>query len=170
MPPKLRHDEMIQQFFAKIDAARVKYGSYRVFNMDETSWKDVHLNGNTMSSIRLRMRLFVWDNTKVMITASCTLSINGDKYPPWYILRGKQRRLIETLAPFVDSDRMTLSKMGWMDEMWMLRYLLWVHAAMNQHPFALDLDSVSCTAADRRFESISGYPIYDMEGLFCLKL
>jgi hypothetical protein len=139
--PQLRHVDMVEEFLEKVEAARVRFGADRVVNMDETSWKDVQLYGRTIAPKRVAVRLLVRGECKAAITAICTVSMSGDKYPSLYVLRGKRESLLRSLEPWVGPERVTLSKNGWMDESVMLRYLSWVHIALGCRPFSLVLDS-----------------------------
>jgi hypothetical protein len=140
-PTKRTHTEMIDEFLRRVETARRKYGPDRVLNMDETSWKDVQLNGRTIAAKRKCVRVFVKGNTKAAVTAVCTVSMSGDKYPPLYVLRGKEDRVRSGLDPAVGRERVTLSKNGWVDESVILRYLSWAHIAVGKVPFALVMDS-----------------------------
>jgi hypothetical protein len=133
--------EMIGAFLADLAAAREIYGAARVLNMDETSWKDMQMNGRTIAPKAKPVKILVPGNSKVAVTAICTVSMAGDKYPPLYILRWKTDGLRESLGPAISADRVTVSHNGWMDESVMLRYLSCVHIVVRLHPFTLVLDS-----------------------------
>jgi hypothetical protein len=46
------HDEIANKFLRAIAAARDRFGASRVLNMDETSLKDIQLNGMTIVPMR----------------------------------------------------------------------------------------------------------------------
>jgi hypothetical protein len=137
-----RSQTLIDDFLEKLRVAEERYGPDRIINMDETSWKDVHMSGKTISKKGARsVRVTVQGNTKSCISAVCTVSMSGDKYPPLYILKGLQERVIDSLEPAVPRARVTLSRNGWMDETIMLKYLSWIKIALRDAAFALVLDS-----------------------------
>jgi hypothetical protein len=128
----------IAAFARQLDWARATYGEGLVINMDETSWKHVQLTGRTIAPKAMRsVPVVVQGNTKVAVTAICTIGMNGDKFPPLYVLRGVQDRPRRSLLPVIPADRVTLSKNRWMEETIMLKYLSWRHLAVGQVPCAL---------------------------------
>jgi hypothetical protein len=137
-----RSQTRIDEFLEKLRVAEERYGPDRIINMDETSWKDVHMSGKTIARKGAQsVRVTVQGNTKSCISAVCTVSMSGQKWPPLYILKGSQDRVRDSLEPAVPRARVTLSHNGWMDEVIMLKYLSWLKLAMRDATFALVLDS-----------------------------
>jgi hypothetical protein len=110
--------------------------------MDETAWKDVQIGGKTIAPMGAKsVHVIVNGDPKAGMSVIATISAAAEKLPLIYILRADSDRSLPSLMPAVDESRVTHSKNGWMDGFVMLKYLSWLHYAMNEEPCALVMDS-----------------------------
>jgi hypothetical protein len=137
-----RNPVVIAQYLERVRAARAKYGANRVVNMDETAWKDVQIGGKTIARKGAKsVHIVANGDTKSGMTVIATISAAAEKLPLIYILRADSDRSLPSLMPAVDPSRVTRTTNGWMDNWVMLKYLSWLHYAMNDEPCALVMDS-----------------------------
>jgi hypothetical protein len=79
-----QHDDIvINEFLERLQAAKAKYGPDLVINMDETSWRDIQLAGKTITQKGTpSVTVLVKGNAKSSLSAVCTVSMSGNKFPP----------------------------------------------------------------------------------------
>jgi hypothetical protein len=134
--------DVIQVYRDRISRAESKFGPDRVWNMDETGWKDIQLSGKTVARKGVEsVPVVVHGNDKAQITAVCTISKSGRKLAPVYILRGTTKRCLTDFALAIGQNRATCSQNSWMDTTIMLKDLCWLHEASNDEVCALVMDS-----------------------------
>jgi hypothetical protein len=137
-----RDAAIIKEFLERLRAAREHYGNDHVVNMDETAWKDVQMAGKTIAPKGVKsVPIDVHGDPKAGMSVACTISADARKFPPIYILRADSEQCLNSLLPAVSIDRVTFTHNGWMNTEVMLKYLSWLHFAMNEEPCALVMDS-----------------------------
>jgi hypothetical protein len=116
----------IDEYLRRVRLAGLKYGNDLMFNIDETSWKNIQLAGKTIAPIDVEsVPVVVHGNPKAAMSAVCTISRSGLKLPPLYILHTQWVSTIAALRQIVSLNRVTWSENGWMDETITLKYLSW---------------------------------------------
>jgi hypothetical protein len=137
-----RNEIVIARYLERVRAAQAKYGPCRVANMDETAWKDVQMIGKTIAPKGAKsVHVVVKGDPKAGMTVIATITAAATKLPLLYVLRAESSIVHSSLLPAVDENRVTHTTNGWMDGFVMLKYLRWLHYAMNEQPCALVMDS-----------------------------
>jgi hypothetical protein len=133
---------LVHQYKDSVSAAGETYTTDRVWNMDETAWKDIQRSGKTVARKgAASVPVAVHGDLKAQISAVCTISMSGRKLAPIYILRGRTERAVAKFEAAIGERRATFSENSWMDSTVMIQYLSWLHAASHQMPCALVMDS-----------------------------
>jgi hypothetical protein len=147
----------VQQYKDSITEARDEYTADRVWNMDETAWKDIQHSGKTVARKGApSVPVAIHGDPKAQITAVCTISMSGRKLAPIYILRGRTERAVAPFEEAIGKRRATYSENSWMDTTVMLQYLDWLHAASHQKPCALVMDSFGAHFPDEVIDKARG--------------
>jgi hypothetical protein len=98
----------IQEYRDRISRAVGELGPGRVWNTDETGWKDIRLSGKAVARKGVEsVPVVVHGNDKTQITAVCTISKSGRKLAPIYILRGTTKRRLADFADAIGPNRAT---------------------------------------------------------------
>jgi hypothetical protein len=138
-----KHDaEVIEKFLQRLRAALDHYGHDHVVNMDETAWRDIQMTGKTIAPKGVKsVPIDVHGDPKAGMSVACTISADARKFPPIYILRADSEHCLDSLGAAVPAERVTFTHNGWMNTEVMLKYLSWLHFAMNEEACALVMDS-----------------------------
>lgn len=128
------NDQVIASFLQEFEIAKLQLSPNLIFNMDETAWRLFHGALRTLArrgaeEVSTRSRLDDKDN----LTVICTVSLAGEKLPPWVIVKGKtdrceqryrnDQRLRSALAGKL---WLTHSPNGWATRQVMCEYLAWL--------------------------------------------
>jgi hypothetical protein len=134
--------QVIQAFKDAIEDAARRLGEDRVWNMDETGWKDIQASGKTVAYRGCEsVHVDVHGDPKAQVTAVCTISKAGRKLAPIYILRGTTERAVKPFEAVIGPMRATFSPNSWMDTTVMKQYLEYLHIASGGMRCALVMDS-----------------------------
>jgi hypothetical protein len=99
---------VIQEFLDSIAAAERDFTADRVWNMDETGWKDIQCSGRTIATRgEESVHVDVNGDPKAQVTAVRTISKSRRKLAPIYILRGETERAVAEFEAQIGPGRST---------------------------------------------------------------
>ena len=135
------NDGIIAAFLQEFEVAKVQLSPNLIFNMDETAWR---LFNGSLRTLARRGADHVSSPAKLdekdNLTVICTVSLAGEKLPPWVIVKGKTDRCEEKYRrdPRLRSVlgrrlMMTHSKNGWATSEVMIAYLVWLSQRVDHH-------------------------------------
>ena len=136
--------EDMDRFKDRVREAEEKYGTDRMFNMDETNFHLVNMKHLTWAMTGAdAVNCYNQNDVKSSVTVIATVSRSGEKLPLMLVAKGKDKRSLNKYGELVQNGTVwaSLSESGWTRESVMIDYLerLRKHVGHDQ-PIVLLLD------------------------------
>lgn len=140
------NDEEIHKFMNDLSNAFAMYDADNILNMDETSVRLVPHLGLTLAKRGAKKAPnHILGDTKKCITATCTISASGKKYPIWFLGKGTNPSCLNVFGEQINNGQhqTSFSESGWMDRRIMKEYLEWISDIHNSTSLCLLMDRFS---------------------------
>jgi hypothetical protein len=125
----------VETFTARMKRILHEHDRDTVFNMDETSWKQLNIGSRTIAKTGVEaVKCHFQGDTKTCLTAVATVNAAGEKLPLWVLCRGTTTGCETRYRSHTDIDKaITQGKLmlshqvnGWSDDTIVNEYLRWL--------------------------------------------
>ena len=152
-------ENYVQVFLWMIKQAATYYPPWRIWNMDETSWRFINCPQRVIAEKgQENVKIETSGSEKKSFSAIGTVSMDGKKLPVWIIVKGKTRRCLVKMG-HVDAE-LTFSENGWSTKDVMIKYLQWLSERSDGEPCCLVWDVYKAHLVDEVWQCANNLDIH----------